>query len=152
MTGYEMLLDVAQDKGLTVTEVPLVFYDGLIKNRKIGIRKNIETSAEKADVLAEEISHADLTVGNILDQTICANRKQEYKARMKSYDMRIGLDGIVKVVEMGCENAHEAAECLGVGEKFFNEALEHYHEKYGTCVQYRDYTIIFEPTLDIIKT
>ena len=39
MTDYEVLLDKAYGYGLTVTEKPFVFHDGLIKNRKIGIRK-----------------------------------------------------------------------------------------------------------------
>lgn len=150
MTDYEILIEEATQKGLTVTEVPFVFYDGLIKGNKIGIRNTIDTDAEKADILAEEISHHDLNVGNILDQTITINRKQEHKARKQSYDKRIGLMGIVKALDFGCRNSYEAAEYLGVSEQMFRDAVECYRKKYGVCVQVEHYTLVFEPSLDLI--
>lgn len=151
MTDYEVLLDKAYGYGLTVTEKPFVFHDGLIKNKKIGIRKSILTSAQKADVLAEEIAHSQSSVGNILDQSDTMNRKQEYRARIRAYDMRIGLDGIVRMLEFGCSNSYEAAEYLGCGEEFFREALHYYGLKYGICTKYQGYTIVFEPSLMLIK-
>ena len=151
MTDYEVLLDKAYRHGLTVTEKPFVFHDGLIKNKKIGIRKSIPTSAQKADVLAEEIANSQSSAGNILDQTDTNNRKQEHRARIRAYDMRIGLDGIVRMLEFGCSNSYEAAEYLGCGEEFFREALHCYGLKYGICTKYQDYTIVFEPSLMLIK-
>lgn len=66
-------------------------------------------------------------------------------------DMRIGLGGGVKVWEMDCRNGYEAAECLGTSQEFFEEAMECCRRKYGTGVQHGDYTIIFEPSLMVIK-
>lgn len=152
MTAYEQMLDIAVDRGLIVKEVPLVFYDGLIKGDRIGIRSTIDTEAEKCDVLAEEIAHYELTVGNILDQSDTNNRKQERKARGYAHEMRLGIDRIVEAIEMGCENPYEAAEYLGVSEKFFCEALDYYKQKYGICVETDDYILIFEPSINIIKT
>lgn len=152
MTDYEMLLDEAAQKGLIVSEVPFVFYDGLIKGNKIGIRDSLETDARKADILAEEISHYDLNIGNILDQSLTENRKQEYKARKKCFDMRIGLSGIINALEFGCRNAYEASEYLGVSEQAFTEAVECYRKKYGVYVQVGHYTLVFEPSLDLMIT
>ena len=151
MTGYEKLLEKAHRKGLYVKEVDFTHVKGLLNGRKIGIRRSIETSAEKADVLAEEIAHYDLTVGNILDQSVTENRKQEHEARCRAHDMRIGLDGIIQIWEMGCRNSYEAAECLGTSQEFFEEAMEYYRQKYGTGIQHGDYTIVFEPSLIVIK-
>ena len=151
MTAYEKFQDLAYSRGLTVKEAKFVFYDGLIKGTTIGIRKTIDTQAEKADTLAEEISHSELTVGNILDQTVPENRKQEHKARLRAYRMRVGLDRIVEAIEMGCKNPYEASEYLEVSEKFFNEALKYCREKYGVAATVGEYTLIFEPSLDLIK-
>lgn len=150
MNAYEVLLDRAKDRGCSVQELPFECYDGLILGNKIGIRSTIDTADEKADVLAEELSHHALTVGNILDQSITANRKQERKAKGRAYDMRIGLEGIIDAIDFGCKDTYEASEYLEVSERFLCEALDFYHEKYGECVKVDDRTLIFEPTLDII--
>ena len=151
MTAFERLLEEAKRRDLTVREVDFHFVDGLVKGRRIGIRKSIETSAEKADVLAEEIAHWDTTVGDILDQSVTENRKQERLARSVAYDMRIGLDGIIKAWEYGCQDLYEASEYLGTMPKFLDEAIRYWNQKYGICTEYNGYTIIFEPTLMVIK-
>ena len=152
MTAYERIQEIARKKELTVKEIPFVFYDGLIHGRRIGIRKTISTQAEKADVLAEEIAHYDLTVGNILDQNDPNNRRQEHKARIKAYRMRVSISQIIEAIEMGCKNPYEAAEYLGTSEKFFNEALDYYKQKYGIYVETEGYILVFEPYTYIIKT
>ena len=152
MTGYELLEELAYRHGLNVVSARLLYSDGMIVGKDIGIRKDIETQAERADVLAEEIAHSQLTVGNILDQGKTENRKQEHKARRLAYDMRVGLEGIVHALEYGCQTPYEAAEYLGVTEKFFLEALDYYHQKYGECVTVGNYILVFEPTLYYIDT
>lgn len=151
MTAYEELLERAAAKGLHVKEMNFRHVKGLIKDRKIGIRKDIETSAEKADILAEEIAHWDTSEGNILDQTKTENRKQERIARILTYNGRVGLDGIIRAWEYGCQNNYEAAEYLGTHQRTFEEALKYYHEKYGVCVEHDGRTIIFEPALMVIR-
>jgi len=151
LTEFEKLTYEAEREGLTVVEVPFSCYDGLIKGRKIGIRRSIETSAQKADVLAEEIGHSRLNVGNILDQSELNNRKQEYSARMWAYDKRIGLDGIIKAYKCGCCSLRECAECLDTSEEFLEEALEMYRRKYGCSVEYEGYEIHFEPRLVVYE-
>lgn len=106
---------------------------------------------QKACVLAEELGHYHTTVGNILDQTDVSNRKQERTARLWAYNKQIGLSGLVKCFEERCRNKYEMAECLGVTEEFFHDALECYRQKYGISVSYDCYEIYFEPTLLIHK-
>lgn len=77
MMNYESLLNEACDNGLIIKEKALKYNNGLIKGNKIAIRKDIETSIEKACVLAEELGHHYTTVGNIIDLTDAQNRQRE---------------------------------------------------------------------------
>lgn len=152
MTDYEELHDLAYLYGLEVYEnIPLRNCSGLIDGDVIGLSDSLETSARKADILSEEISHHLLTVGNILDQTNNSNRKQEHRARMLSYEMRVPLIEIVYALQVGCSNIYEMAEYLGVSEQMLTEALNAYQSKYGLAVDVpdSDYTLTFEP-LDYI--
>ena len=83
---YETLLTKACNEGLIVKEKPLKYNNGRIKGKRIAIRKDLETSAEKTCVLAEELGHHYTSVGNILDQSDPNNRKQEILARTWAYD------------------------------------------------------------------
>ena len=151
MTAYERLQELARKKGLTVSEKRFVFYDGLIHGRRIGIRKTIETEAGKADVLAEEVAHYDLTVGNILDQSVTENRRQEHKARQLAHDIRIGIDGLVDAYKAHCHSRYEIADYLGTTEEFLQEAIDGYRDKYGRFAVCGDCIVIFEPSLAVLE-
>lgn len=148
---YETLLDEAHQEGLIVKEKPLKYNDGRIKGKRIAIRNSIDTSAEKACILAEELGHYETTVGDILDQRIAENRKQEFQARMYAYNKLIGLQGIIDCYEHGCNNVHEMAEYLEVTEHFVVDALEAYEKKYGIQTRVDNYVIRFNPNLSVIK-
>ena len=105
-----MLLDQAESRGLSVKEKPLQYNDGRIRGNRILIRSTIETRCQKAAVLCEEIGHYETAVGNILDQSITANRKQELRGRIWAYNRLIGLTGIIRAYKMGCRNRYEMAE------------------------------------------
>lgn len=151
MTAYEDLLAEADTEGLTVKEVPMIFFDGLIKNRNIGIRKSIDTSIQKADVLAEELMHHKYTVGNILDQSVPENRKQENIARFHAYNKRIGIRGLISAFEAGCKSRYEVAEYLEVTEEFLQEAVDCYREKYGEYKTCDNYIVYFMPNLAVMR-
>lgn len=149
MTNYELLIDEAFDKGLSVKEKPLRGSDGRIKGNRIAIRQDIDTQREKACVLAEELGHHYTSSGNILDQTRTEHVKQEQRARMWAYNKQIGLYGIINAYKRGCRNIHEMADYLDVTEEFLWDALEAYRLKYGHYVNVDNYTIYFEPYLMI---
>lgn len=142
---YEQLLTVADQEGLLVKEHSLINHDGLISGRRIAIRRNIETQAGKSCVLAEEIGHHCTSSGNILDQTNVMNQKQEYRARLYGYNLKIGLTGLIRAYEAGCRNLYEMAEFLDATEEYLKEAIQCYSSKYGTCVAVDNYIIYFEP-------
>lgn len=148
---YEQLLIEADSNGLITKEKPLLSADGRIKGNKIAIRTDIPTLKEKSCVLAEELGHYYTTSGNIIDQTETMNRKQEYRARLYGYNIKIGLQGIVKAFENGCRNLQEVSEHLEVTEEYLLEALECYKRKYGIRTEIDNYTIWFEPTIAVMR-
>ena len=93
--NYETLLKEADSLGLVVKEKPLQYNNGRIKGNRIAIRKDIETTNEKACVLAEELGHHYTAAGNILDQSTATNRKQEMRGRIVAYNKLVGLHGII---------------------------------------------------------
>lgn len=146
-----MLLDQAESRGLSVKEKPLQYNDGRIRGNRILIRSTIETRCQKAAVLCEEIGHYETAVGNILDLSVTANRKQELRGRVWAYNRLIGLAGILKAYKMGCRNRYEMAECLDVPEDTLQEALDYYRSRYGVFTQVDNYVIYFEPALGVME-
>lgn len=147
---YTDLLIEADNLSLITKDKPLRAHDGRIKRNRIAIRKDMPEIKKKC-VLAEELGHYHTTVGDIMDQSSVANRKQEYHARMWAYNKLIGLNGIVSAHKAGCRNAFEIAEHLEVTEEFLQEALDCYRSKYGTCTKFDNYAIFFEPTIGVLE-
>lgn len=149
--GYEDLLIEAEQAGLIVKEKPLPLSDGRIKGKRIAIRRDIPTLAQKADVLAEELGHYHTTVGRIIEQDSVKARKQERRARLWGYNKRIGLLGIINAFKAHCQNLFEVAEYLDVSEEALKEALEYYRQIYGHGEMIDNYFIQFEPYLTVYE-
>lgn len=118
---------------------------------KITLRKDIDTTTEKSCILTEKLGHYYTTTGNILDQSVVMNRKQEYRARLWVYNKRIGLNGLISAAKAGCQSQYEIAEYLDVTEEFLNEALAAYRQKYGLGKLVDNYWICFIPSLQIYE-
>lgn len=151
MNKYEILLDEANDKGLIVKEKSLQSSNGRIKGNRIAIRKDLKTTAEKACVLAEELGHYETTVGDILEMSSSWNRKQERQARLNGYNRMIGVFGIIRAYEAGCQAQHEIADFLNVTEEYLLECIECYRDKYGEMRSINNYIVYFIPNLAVIK-
>ncbi len=151
MNKYEILLDEANDKGLIVKEKSLQSSNGRIKGNRIAIRKDLKTTAEKACVLAEELGHYETTVGDILEMSSSWNRKQERQARLNGYNRMIGVFGIIRAYEAGCQAQHEIADFLNVTEEYLLECIECYRDKYGERKSINNYIVYFIPNLAVIK-
>lgn len=148
--NYEALLNDADAEGLNIKERPFRTYDGRIKGKDIYLRKNMD-STEKVCVLAEELGHHHTSVGNILDMTDISNRKQERQARLWGYNKLIGLSGLIKAYEAGCQDKYEVAEFLGVTDEYLQNCVECYRDKYGIGTAMNEYYIMFIPHLAIGK-
>ena len=149
MTIYEELLEEASNNGLVVREKALSSSDGLIYKNRIAISDRLETSAEKACVLAEKIGHYHTAVGDIVNLQNIENLKQEQKGRLHGYNRMIGLRGIIDAFNAGCQSRHEIADFLEVTEEFLQEAIDCYRDKYGICTTIDNYVIYFIPNLAV---
>lgn len=142
---YEELLTLSDSENLIVKEKEIPGYGGRIYKNRIAIDRTLPTQAEKSCVLAEELGHHYTTSGNILDQKDIMNRKQEYRARLYGYNLKIGLTGLIRAYESGCRNFFEMAEYLDTTEEYLKEAFLCYKSKYGICTIIDNYIIYFEP-------
>lgn len=147
---YDELLIEADELGIIVKELNLKTRDGHCKGNRIAINKDL-SNYEKACVLAEELGHYYLTVGDITNQNNINNRKQELLARQWGYNRHIGLLGLVNAFEHGCKNRYEIAEFLNVTLEYLNEAIEYYTSKYGIMYRIDNYIIYFLPNFYIGK-
>lgn len=145
---YDALLAEANAEGISIKERPFKTYDGRIKGKDIYLRKDMNTT-EKACVLAEELGHYYTTIGNILDMSVPANRKQERQARLHGYNRMIGLRGIIDAYEAGCQSRNEIADYLNVTDGYLQECIDCYRDKYGVCTVIDNYTIYFIPYLAV---
>ena len=147
MNMTEKLIQQATDCGAEVIDWKFQAdrIKGLYCDGVIAVSKDIDTSAEKTCIIAEELGHHLTASGNILDQKDTSNRKQELKGRIWAYNRLIGLTGIIKAYKSGCRNRYEIAQTLEVTEDMLQDAIDYYHEKYGLCAQVDNYTIYFEP-------
>ena len=153
MNSLERLEDEACRDGIEIVNCrfnsPRI--KGLYCDKTIGINLDIDTSAEKTCVLAEELGHHHTSVGDILDMTDVSNRKQERQARLWGYNKLIGLSGLIKAYEAGCQDKYEVAEFLGVTDEYLCECLEVYRDKYGIGTTVDNYYVMFIPHLAVGK-
>ena len=142
--NYEQLLTAADQEGFLLK-------NNLLLNMWPDPRqshsnpKGYRSTSRKICVLAEEIGHYRTSSGNILDQNKVESRKQEYRARLYGYNLKIGLTGLISAYEAGCGNLYEMAEYLNATEEYLKEAIQCYHSKYGVYAVVDNYVIYFEP-------
>lgn len=154
MTEYEKLLDHAKKSNVTVIEnypfesnrIRALYCDSVV-----ALGKNMETDAEKACILAEELGHHDTAVGDIVAQSSAANRRQEMRGRIFAYDRLVGLHGILSAYHHHCQSFSETAEYLNVTEAFLSDAICYYKGKYGAYTTVDNYVILFEPAIAVLE-
>lgn len=142
--GYEELIEEAEQYGIITKEKPLRAYDGRIKGNRIYIRQNM-TTVQKACVLAEELGHYHTTQGDIIDQTVSGNRKQESRARLYAYRKMVTVDKLISAKRAGCRNRFEIADHIGTTEEMLQAAVNRYKEIYGTYLCRDGFLIRFDP-------
>ena len=156
MSKYEELLNVADKSNVIVTDqfdLSGTRLKGLYCDGTIALNRDMYIESEKTCVLAEELGHHYTTVGDIMDQTNTANRKQERRARIWAYHKLLSLNDLINSYKCGCQNQFEIAEHLNITEEFLIDSLTYYKEKYGLYAQQDHYIIYFDPLgiLDLYK-
>ena len=147
---YNTLLFESDNMNVIIREFDLKTKEGLCFDNRIAINTSLST-VKKGCVLAEELGHYLLTVGNIVDQSNLRNRKQEKLARNWSYEKMIPLRSIINAHKYGVNNKFELADFLNVTVEFLQECMDYYHSKYGLSTKYNDFIINFSP-LTVLKT
>lgn len=153
MNAYECLADKACEDGIDIVNRKFNSnrIKGLYCDGTVALNSKIETSKERACILAEELGHHHTSTGVIIDLSDVQNRKQERQARIWAYNNRIGLYGLIRAYENGCRNRYETAEFLDVTEEFLEESINTYKEIYGAYTTVDNYTVYFIPNLIIGK-
>ena len=120
MNIYEKLQEQACKEGIDIVDYNFQSdrIKGLYCDGMVAISNKIDTSVEKACVLAEEIGHYHTAVGDITDQSDVENRKQELKGRLWAYNQQIGLIGLVNVIQ-----GTKLLNILGLQKNFFRMRL-----------------------------
>ncbi|SDM15718.1 ImmA/IrrE family metallo-endopeptidase [Sediminibacillus halophilus] len=150
---YEQLLAEADALNIEVLEMDLKpRTKGLYGDKVIWLNKNIDTTVEKGCILAEEIGHYHMTVGDILNQSKIMNIKQEKLARKWAFKRIIPLHKFIESFDAGCRSRFEIAEMLNVTESFLEECLDFYRQKHGTEVRVDDKHILFLNPLAVYET
>ena len=143
---HRALLHEAEKEGIEVVYLPLRGrIKGLYYNNVIALNKNIDTTAEKTCILAEELGHYYTSCGNIIDTSDTNNRKQEVKARRWAVKRLVPLKKIIQAFEAGCRNMYEMAEYIGVTEDFLKAAFSTYIAIYGKYKKRGNYILYFDP-------
>lgn len=143
---YESLLVEAEKERVKVIEVHFKSkrIKGLYIDGVIATNKNMDNK-DKTCILAEELGHHYKSYGNILDQSIVTNRKEERKARIWAYRRLVSLSKLIEAFNSGVKNRYELSEYLGVTESFIEDALYYYYQKYGIYEKVGMYYIYFNP-------
>lgn len=102
---YEALLYEAERENIEVVSWPLMGKTkGLYYNGAIAISESISTTSEKTCILAEELGHHYTSCGDILDQKITTNRKQEEKAKRWAVQRLVSLNDFICAFRSGARN------------------------------------------------
>ncbi|WP_227394227.1 ImmA/IrrE family metallo-endopeptidase [Jeotgalibacillus aurantiacus] len=141
---YEKLLDEYPE--LIVKEDPRMpdKLPGFIVNNFISINKNISLPA-KYFILAEEIGHYVTTEGDILNLNDIRHMKAEIVARRWGYHKVLSFDHLIECYQMNILTCEELCDHFELEPGHVDRVLKAYIEKYGLSVEYKGYTIEFEP-------
>ncbi|MGF2943243.1 ImmA/IrrE family metallo-endopeptidase [Enterococcus xiangfangensis] len=145
MDKYETMLDeISSEVPVIETDLEnLTGYTGLYRNGRLYLDRNRKLS-EKIVVLAEEYAHHKLTTGNIIDYRSPGAWKEEWKARRYAIEKIVSLDDLLNCALNDCHSKLECAEYLDVTPDFIEEALTHYHSKFGSSHYHRNYQFFFD--------
>lgn len=141
---YDEVLDIAESYGLFVVEnVPFEGNTrGMIFGNQILISDRIHTTNEKRAVAIEEITHFEVSSGNIVK-----NNKEELKAHKKMTTERITVFELLDaVIDLGYNaNYYTVANKLEIPEWFLKEAIESYSNLPLRPFEYRNCIVTFNP-------
>lgn len=154
MDKKEQLEIEAQDRSIDIqtTDLPTnisgLYYSNGKDEALIAINRALETRAEQACVLAEELGHYYTSYGDLLTESTIDNtiiQHQENRAKRWAIKKLVSIKDIIEAYDAGCQSIYEMAEYLEITEDFLKKALKTYADIYGVCQQRGNYIIYFDP-------
>mgnify|MGYP003474866495 FL=1 len=150
MNNFEALAASRPQLNIIISKKLPKFLGGLTFIRDIYINQNL-TEREKYEVLQEEFAHYDYTAGDIASGDSEADKKQEALARSKAMERTVTLDGLIHCYFSHAWSLEEVADYFGVTEKYVQEAIQNYRNKYGLVFRYNGYYFDLRNVINISK-
>lgn len=141
------LLSIIDDLQIKLVEKDMTSINlkGLYLDNIIVLEKNLESDAERASIIAEEIGHYITAANNILDQSSLHNQKEEEKAHRWAAQCIITPIKLIQAFEAGVSSRYELAEFLGVTEEFIENSIPLLKKLNGDSITIDEYIIHFDP-------
>lgn len=150
MNNFEALAASRPQLNIIISKTMPKFLGGLTFIRDIYINQNL-SEREKYEVLQEEFAHYDYTVGDIVSDDSEVDKKQEVLARSKAMERTVTLDGLIYCYFNHAWSLEEVADYFGVTEKYVQQAIQNYRNKYGLFFRYNGYYFDLRNAINISK-
>lgn len=153
MNEFELLLDeVFQEIPVLEGSLEEDGYDGLYRNGRIYLEKNLGTTKKK-EMLIEEYCHHKTSVGDIINYEDFESRKQEATARRMALEKLVPLDRLIECAFSGCIGKYECAEFLDVSPETLEAAILHYSTTIGQVYLHKGCILRFnEYSVTVLNT
>ena len=153
LTNFETLEQYATDHNIKLYTQPLPHpIKGLYFSREdfhaITLSSHLETTAQRATVLAEELGHYHTTPINLFTAPPEQSAMYERRAAAWAANALIPLPSIVSAWRAGVRSRWELAEYLGVTEELTDRALELHRARCGLFARVDGCLITFD-TLNV---
>lgn len=150
MNNFEALAASRPQLNIIISKEMPKSLGGLTFIRDIYINHN-RSDREKYEILQEELAHYDYTVGDISSYSSEADRKQEALARSKAMERSVTLKGLIHCYFNHVWSLEEVADYFGVTEKYVQQAIQNYRNKYGLFFRYNGYYFDLQNAINISK-
>lgn len=150
MNNFEALVASRPQLNIVISKEMPKSLGGLTFIRDIYINHD-RSDREKYEILQEEFAHYDYTVGDISSYSSEADKKQEALARSKAMERTVTLKGLIHCYFNHAWSLEEVADYFGVTEKYVQEAIQNYRNKYGLVFLYGSYYFDLRNAINISK-
>ncbi len=149
LTNFETLEQYATDHNIRLYTQPLPHpIKGLYFSREdfhaITLSSHLETTAQRATVLAEELGHYHTTPINLFAAPPELSATYEHRAAAWAANVLVPLPSIVKAWREGVRDLWELSEHLGVPEDFTVRSIELHRARCGMSARVDKYLITFD--------
>lgn len=152
ISEYERMEQFVHDNGilLLTDSLPNEMSGYYYLNTEYGLKtitmnSNLDTTAKRIGVLAEELEHYLITPVDLFTAPKYLRDKYESAARLNAVKRLMPFERLIDVSRRSICDIYELADYLGVTLEFFESGLIAYKEYYGYSASYKDYIIYFDP-------